>query len=263
MITGNCTVGPTACVAFGPLLRARLIERENRFRVRVCLGQDRVSAHIANPGRLEELLTSGRTVWMTPASGLGRKTPYSLTLVDTGDELVSMDSHLPNLLVTQALTRGLLPSLEEFRQLQREVALGHSRLDFRLTDDDGQACWVEVKSVTLVEAGIARFPDAPTIRGRRHLQELIAAVEAGDRAEVIFIVQRSDARQFSPNAATDPSFADALRSAARAGVGVRALRCSVTRERICLQDEIPVSLDAPTATAIIPPSQWTEEQPIG
>ena len=242
------TVEPTVlghvCIDLGPLIRSHLVRRENRFRVRVYIEGSQAAAFLANSGRLNELMVKDRVAWLTPAGTSRRKTAYDLTLVEHPDSLVTLDSHLPNRLIAKALLNRAIPGLENFTSVQAEVPFGRSRLDFCVADDLGKRCWVEVKSVTLVENGLARFPDAPTARGRRHLRELCAAVEQGDRASVIFVVQRSDAAGFTPHDATDPEFGAALREAAGHGVEVRALSCSVTLNHVCLQREIPVLLDA-------------------
>ncbi len=239
----------STCYHFPDLIEGEFVARENRFRVRVAVTGRIVAAYLANPGRLQELLLPGRVVWLTPAAAAHRrKTAYNLTLIRHPKALVSLNSHLPNALIADALRQRRLSGFQRFVNIEGEVALGDSRLDFRLSRPNrGSAetvCWVEVKSVTLVEKGVAQFPDAPTARGRRHLRELISARQRGDEASVIFVVQRQDAVQFAPRDKTDPEFGDTLRAAAQAGVNIRALRCSVTQSEICLDREIPVHLDA-------------------
>jgi sugar fermentation stimulation protein A len=162
-----------------------------------------------------------------------------------------MNSHLPNRLLRVALVAQALPWFASYGAVRSEASLGDSRLDFQLADNQERVCWLEAKSVTLVEGGIAQFPDAPTKRGRRHLRELIAARERGDCAAVVFVVQRDDAVALRPRDETDPEFGAALRAAADAGVEIKALSCAVTTERICLDRPIPVSLDGDTRPAII------------
>jgi sugar fermentation stimulation protein A len=230
---------------FGPLVGGVFLRRDNRFRAQVRLeGEtDPVAAYLPNPGRLEELLVPERTVWLRPAdAGRRRRTAYDLCLIEAPGEIwVSLDSRLPNSLVENVLACGGLPGFEMYSQARREVVLGESRLDFLLTGHDPH-CWMEVKSVTLVEDKTAAFPDAPTKRGRRHVRELQAAVEVGERAVVVFVVQREDAREFTPHDATDPAFGTTLRAAADAGVEVRALRCRVTPESIQPLNELPIEL---------------------
>ena len=245
----NTTLGSSLTevgVDLGTLVEGTFLTRTNRFRVEVRVGHQVTSAHLANPGRLEELLIPNRTVWLKRADRPHRKTDYDLALIEYGEILVSLNSHLPNALLAQALRGGHLPWVDRDAVVRTEARLGASRLDFLLLGQDNRQWWIEAKSVTLVEGHLAKFPDAPTRRGRRHIHELISAVHQGDQASVIFVVQRSDAERFTPNDRTDPDFADALRAAAEVGVQIRAIRCKVTPNHISLDRAIPVSLDRPT-----------------
>jgi sugar fermentation stimulation protein A len=172
-----------------------------------------------------------------------RKTPYDVKLVRYAGVWVSVDARLPNPLFAEAFSAGLLPGFEGYTRLQAEVALEDSRIDFLLTGPAGR-CWVEAKSVTLVEDGIARFPDAPTERGRRHLRAMVRAVEQGDQAAAVFVVQRPDAHTFEAHAQADPDFDQALRQAMSAGVEALACRCHVSEAEISLATFIPVKQTA-------------------
>lgn len=246
METGPVLGNRRVCLAFGPLIEAELLARENRFRVRIRVGAEEARAYLANPGRLEELMTPGRQVWVKPIDNPRRKTKYNLTLTRYAHTLISMNSHLPNRLIHAALVEHAVPWLEPYDTVRSEVSLGGSRLDFQLSTGAGQVCWLEAKSVTLVTSGTALFPDAPTERGRRHLEELVTAVKQGDRAAVVFVVQRADATAFAPHDTTDPAFGEALRAAAQAGVEIAALGCTVTTESICLGPRMAVLLDGET-----------------
>lgn len=223
----------------GPLKAARFLRRDNRFRVVVEVDGQTTMAHLPNSGRLSELLIPGRDLRLAPMPNPRRKTPYDLKLVRYAGVWVSVDARLPNPLFAEAFHTGPLPGFEGYNRLQAEVTIGDSRIDFLLSGPTGR-CWVETKSVTLVEAGIARFPDAPTIRGRRHLETLIHAVKRGDHAAAIFVVQRPDAHTFEPHTLADPHFARALRQASTAGVRVLACRCHVSEDEIVLDRLIPV-----------------------
>lgn len=209
----------------GELVEARLVRRANRFAAEILVGGERAVAHVPNSGRLGELLYPGAEVLVAARPG-PRKTPYDLLLARYGDELVSIDARLPNALLAEALRAGRLSELGPFASLRREVPLGESRLDLLLEGPAG-LCYVEAKSVTLVQAGTARFPDAPTLRGARHLLELERAAHMGHRAAVVFVVQRGDARRFRPYEEADPAFAATLRRVAPV-VQVLAYRCRVT-----------------------------------
>ncbi len=213
----------------------------NRFAALVHVeGRDQL-VHVRNSGRLRELLTPGRRVLLERAHGVNRRTRFTLVLVRLPSGYVSADAHLPNALIEAGLRRGAVPGCGGYHFLRREPAMGSKRADF-LVAHGVRRCLVEVKSVTLIEGGVALFPDAPTVRGRAHLEELIAARRNGMDAIVLFVIQRGDATAFTPNHKTDPAFADALRRAARAGVAVRAMICRVSRRGVWLGGPVPVRL---------------------
>lgn len=232
-----------------PLTVGRFVRRDNRFRAVVEVDGRRVAAHVPTSGRLGELLTPGRELRLAPMPGPHRKTGYDLKLVRYAGVWVSVDARLPNNLFAEAFRAGSLPGFEGYTDLHPEVNLDDSRIDFLLTGPAGR-CWVETKSVTLVEAGVARFPDAPTARGRRHLEALARAVGRGDRAAVVFVVQRPDARVFEPHVEADPRFARALCRAERAGVAVWAYGCRVSEDEIALANPIPTELRCDTPPSI-------------
>jgi sugar fermentation stimulation protein A len=221
----------------GPLLQAQFLRRDNRFRATVVLDGEPVAAHVPNSGRLGELFVPGQPVWLAPRSKPGRRTPYDLVLVGYAGVLVSIDARLPNHLFAEACLSGCLPEFTGYTRLASEVRRGDSRLDF-LLESEARRCWVETKSCTLVENGVALFPDAPTLRGQRHLYELARAATAGDRAAVLFVVQRPDAIAFAPHPSADPEFGKWLRAATQAGVEIRAYRCQVSERHISL--DIPL-----------------------
>ncbi|MEI2688537.1 MAG: DNA/RNA nuclease SfsA [Anaerolineae bacterium] len=230
-----------------PLLPARFIRRENRFRAVVEIDGRLLPAHVPNSGRMKELFTPGAAVWVAWANAsAARKTACHLALVEYAGVLVSVDARLPNRLAAEALAAGRLASLAGYSQLQPEVRVGASRLDILLSDESDSArprCWLEIKSVTLVEEGCALFPDAPTTRGVKHLEELATLRRAGERVAVGFVVQRSDVRRFRPHPTADPAFAASLRRAYAQGVEVYAWRCAVSQSGIELTDPLSVDLD--------------------
>ncbi len=231
-----------------PLVEGFFVERLNRFAVAVTVGGETFRAHLPNSGRLRELLVPGAPVLLAPRPGSARTTPYDLALVRQGTEWVSVDARLPNRLFREALEEGRLPEWQGAEFLQAEVRLGRSRLDFLLGGPEpGQRTWVEVKSVTLVQEGYGLFPDAITARGTRHLEELAAALAQGDRAAVVFVVQRGDARAFRPHWEADPHFARRLAEVAGRGVQVLAYRCQVSPDEVRIMEAVPVSTDLPGA----------------
>lgn len=199
---------------------------------------------MADPGRLRELLLPEKRVWIRPASGPARRTRWTAVLVETPDSrgLVSLDTTLPNRLVRAALEAGALPEARPWALARAEWPHGRSRLDFLLTAPDRPPLVMEVKSVTLVEDdGVARFPDAVTARGARHVRELAALARSGEyEAAILFVLQRDDAHAIEAARRIDADFADALAEARDAGVRVLGRRCRVTRKALHLGDPVPV-----------------------
>jgi sugar fermentation stimulation protein A len=223
------------------LERASVLRRVGRFRVEVETGSGVLPVHVANSGRIEELLMPGSPALLRHASNPARQTAYDLVLVCVDGNWISADASLPNTLVKEALLADRIPSLRGYTDLRTEPRVGGSRVDLLLTGPGGR-CWVEVKSVTLVEDGVALFPDAPSSRAVRQLRDLEDAASRGDKAGVIFVVQRADANALRPNDAVDVVFGKALREAVTGGLFVLAYRCRVSPEAIELADEIPVVL---------------------
>ena len=226
---------------FDRLVEARFLQRVNRFAATVDLAGDETLVHVANSGRMRELLVTGRRVLLRSVAGDHRKTAFDLAMVDLGHALASADARLPNRLVYEAIRDGRLPQFAEYDEARPEVIYGESRLDLVLRGPTG-ACYVETKSVTLVEGGAGLFPDAPTTRGRKHMISLARVVADGHRAAVIFVVQREDADAFTPNDTADPEFGRTLRESLDRGVEVYAYRCRVTEEEIVLTDSLRVRL---------------------
>ena len=223
------------------LIEGVFLERRNRFVGLVDIAGGRQIVHITNTGRMRELLTPGARVLMKPAGNPLRKTQFSLYMVFHNNIWVALDSTAANVLVYEALQCKRLNMFTGYHSVRREVGYGKSRFDAVLLGD-GRPWYIEVKCCTLVVNGEARFPDAPTERGRKHVEELTNAVRTGHGGAVIFVAQRPDAQRFRPNDATDPRFGDALRLAHEQGVKVLAFRCCVTPQELSLEDEIPVDL---------------------
>lgn len=222
-----------------PLIEATFLSRPNRFVARVRVGGREVLAHVHDPGRLTELLKPGARLLLQRAQG-ARKTAYDVVLVQSGRLWTAIYSTLANRLVHDALRAGTLPELGRYEGFQSEVTHGDSRFDFRL--EARKPLWVEVKSASLVAGRTALFPDAPTIRGRRHLDHLAHLARAGQRAAVLFVVVRSGVDRVKPNDDTDPAFGTALRRAAACGVGLLARSCRVGPSGIALGKQIRVAV---------------------
>ena len=219
------------------IVPGRFIERPNRFIAYVEIRGQTETCHVKNTGRCRELLRPGATVYCQYFPSGKRKTAYDLIAVEKGGRLINMDSQAPNQVFREwVMENGFLgqPAV-----IWPEYRFGQSRLDFRL-DLPEKMQLVEVKGVTLEENGHVLFPDAPTQRGTRHLQELISAAEQGVSAAVFFVIQMSDVLDFAPNDFTDPDFGQALRQAREKGVQVMAYDCRVTPETLKLGNPVPL-----------------------
>jgi len=233
---------------YSAVKKALFLERPNRFIARCLLEGQEVLAHVPNTGRCRELLVPGCTVYLRDWRGekTSRKTDFSLLTVEKGPLLINMDAQAPNRLAWEGLSSGRirlpLDSGEELLSLRREVAWGQSRFDL-LAKTSQRDWYVEVKGVTLEDGGIARFPDAPTERGLRHVQELCRVKESGCGAALLFIVQLKGSTHLEPNWQTHRAFGEALRQAREAGVALLCYDCLVTPEQVQVSEPLPISLD--------------------
>ncbi len=223
---------------YSPIVAGRFISRPNRFIAHIEIDGKEEICHIKNTGRCRELLTPGATVWCLDALSPTRKTRYDLICVQKDGRLINMDSQAPNKAAAQWLADGGLGHIENLRA---ETAKGNSRFDFSFTKD-AKSCFLEVKGVTLETDGVCAFPDAPTLRGTKHLRELTALAKEGCGAYVLFVIQMSDVKHLHPNDATDPVFGQALREAAKAGVQILAMDCKVTPKSMVLNHPVAVYL---------------------
>jgi len=226
-----------------PMHAGTLVRRENRFLALVRLADGAlVRAHCPNSGSMKGCNVPGRPVRLSESPRPGRTTRFTWEMVKPGRTWVGINTLRTNGLVREAVEDGTIRELGGYHTIRSEVRFGkHSRLDFLLAGPAGE-CYVEVKSVTLLEGTTARFPDAVTGRGQRHMQELMRAVEAGHRAAVVFVVQRSEARAFSPADGIDPLYGAWLRRAAARGVEVLAYRARVSARSIRIAERVPCLL---------------------
>lgn len=224
---------------YDSVISGRFLERPNRFIAHVETENGVQTVHVKNTGRCRELLIPGAEVYLAKGSNPNRKTAYDLIAVKKNGLLVNMDAQAPNQVFAEwVLGGGFLP---DAKALRREYTYGESRLDFCLETERGLHL-VEVKGVTLEERGEARFPDAPTERGVKHIRELQRAVENGLDATLFFVVQMENMHSVSPNDVTHPAFGTALREAAAAGVHVCAWDCAVTPDSLSIRQQLPVLL---------------------
>ena len=226
-------------MTYDRIVEGRFIDRPNRFIAHVELNGETVVCHVKNTGRCRELLTPGARVLLQRAENPARKTAYDLISVWKGERLINMDAAAPNAVFAQWLKEGglgFVPSL-----VKPECTHGDSRFDFYF-EREGRGCFAEVKGVTLEENGTARFPDAPTERGVKHILELQRAVQNGLDATLFFVIQMENIDRVSPNDETHPAFGAALRQAAAQGVRVRAFDCAVTPDSLVIRRPVPVIL---------------------
>ena len=226
-----------------PLLPATLLRRYKRFLADIRLpdGQE-VTAHCANPGSMLGLAEPGMRIWVEPNDDPKKKLKFGWRLVEHPDgHFTGVDTSVPNRALREALLAGQVPGLSGYAQVLPEQNYGEkSRIDFLLTDPARPACYVEVKSVTLSrQPGLAEFPDSVTARGLKHLQELSQMAQAGHRAVMVFLVQRTDATRTGLAADIDPAYAAGFAAARKAGVEALALRCNITPEEITLGPALP------------------------
>lgn len=233
---------------YDAVAEGRFVRRMNRFVALVRVGGRTMEAHVRNTGRFAELLLPDARIFLEDhgeAPAGKRKTRYTLIGVASGGAIVNIDSGASNRLVGEALEHGRLPLpglREPWRTIRPETGYGTSRFDFFLEDAAGRKAFLEVKTVTLLDQGVARFPDAPTLRGIRHLQELERAVAEGFAGIVLFVVQAGDVRAVEPNDRTHMAFGVALRAAIASGVTARAVACRVGPDSIELAAPVPVGL---------------------
>lgn len=232
---------------YNKIIPARFISRPNRFVANVKIDGTETAVHVKNTGRCRELLLPDSVVYLedlTENPG-NRKLMYDLIAVEKENLLINMDSQAPNKVVREALEKGIicLKYMGDLTLICPEKTYGKSRFDFYVEDESGQKGFIEVKGVTLENNRIAAFPDAPTERGVKHINELIMAKNSGYNAYIIFVLQMSGMKYLVPNDATHKSFGDALRLANSCGVNVLAYECAVTPDSLEITGEIAVKLD--------------------
>ena len=222
------------------IYKAKFLSRPNRFIAKVALEGMEETVHVKNTGRCRELLVPGCTVYLEKSDNPTRKTAYDLVTVQKGDLLINMDSQAPNQVFGEWAQGGGFR--DDLTLLKAETTWGRSRFDFYWEAGDERG-FVEVKGCTLEENGLALFPDAPTERGVKHLEELILAQREGFSCAICFVLQMKGCHSFRPNEETHPEFADALRKAAQAGVRILAMDCVVAPDWLTIDQPVSVELE--------------------
>lgn len=226
-----------------PLTKGRLIKRYKRFLADIELENgETITAHCANPGSMMGVAPSGAPVWVSLSASKTRKLPYSFELVDIDGTLIAINTNNPNRLAMEAIEDGMIPELQGYSDLKREVKYGvNSRIDILLSDERRGHCYVEVKNVHLSRTpGLAEFPDSVTSRGAKHLQELSDMVEDGHRAVMLYIVQRGDCQRFTIAGDLDPAYAAAFENARAAGVDVLCYDCEITPHEVVIRKALEI-----------------------
>ncbi|MDD2496623.1 MAG: DNA/RNA nuclease SfsA [Desulfitobacteriaceae bacterium] len=217
------------------------LRRPNRFIAIVNIDGRNEMVHVRNTGRCMELLIPGTPVIVVKAENPNRKTKFSLVAVNKGERLINIDSTIPNDVIYEGIQADKVKDLENTTELKREVSYKNSRFDIFF--ESRHACgFVEVKGVTLEKDNIALFPDAPTVRGTKHVYEMIDAFYAGYRGYILFLIQMKDVRYFTPNREMDPLFSKALTEAKEAGVKILAYDSLVTENTIILGDPVETKI---------------------
>lgn len=232
-----------------PLVRGTLLKRYKRFLADIRFPDGReITAHVANPGAMLGLNTPGAEVWLSKSDNPKRKLAYSWELIKADGVLVGLNTAWPNPLAAEALAAGKIQELQGYGSVRREVKYGvNSRIDLLLTDGQKPTCYVEVKNVHLKRgppssSAVAEFPDCRTERGAKHLRELTAMVAAGNRAVMLYVVQRGDCDSFTTADDLDPVYGAALRQAMAQGVEAICYDCTVTTESIDWGRPLPVKV---------------------
>ncbi len=231
-----------------PLIRATLIKRYKRFLADMRFDDGtEVTAHVANSGAMLGTAEPGMEVWLSPASNPERKLKWNWELVTVDGHLVGVNTAHPNGIVAESVAAGRIAELAGYESIRREVKYGvNSRIDLLLEAPGRPKCWVEVKNVHLKRGPWAEFPDAVTARGTKHLAELTDRVKAGERAVMVYLVQRADCTGFRPAADIDPTYAAALAQATRDGVEAICYTCRLSRDGIELAEPLAMNLSERT-----------------
>ena len=227
----------------GPLINAVFIERPNRFITIIEIGGEKHKSHLPDPGRLKELLIPGASLLVRPApENKERSTAFTTIMVNLKGQWISLVSTLPNQFVKYSFQKNRIPIFHKYKLVRPEVTIRNHRFDFLLSNKSGKNFFLEVKSVTFVKDGIAKFPDAVTTRGMNHAKTLTDLVKEGEFAGILFVCQRPDATLFEPMWDRDPIFSNVLFNAYKMGVKVWCITLNVSQTEISFNKEIPVNL---------------------
>jgi sugar fermentation stimulation protein A len=226
---------------YSDITEAIFIKRPNRFIAEVLINNKPEIVHVKNTGRCKEILKEGTKVYLQKSNNPNRKTKYSLISAYKEDMLINIDSQIPNYVVYEAIENNIISSLTNTTYLKKEQKYKNSRFDLYF-EKESRKGFIEVKGVTLEHDGLAMFPDAPTERGTKHLNELIDAVENGYEGYLFLLIQINNIYKFTPNYTTDEKFANTLKKAYNAGVKILCYNSFVTKNEIVIGKKAKVSL---------------------
>ncbi|MGA7146043.1 MAG: DNA/RNA nuclease SfsA [Desulfobacterales bacterium] len=234
----------TKGLAWPPLLPGTLVKRYNRFIADIALTSGRtITAHCPNSGSMLACCEPGRPVYVSFHDNPKRKLKYTWELIEMPASIVGINTQIPNRLVATSIGAGLVPDLNGYHSISREVKTSEkTRLDILLRKGEKNRCYVEIKNCTLVEDGVARFPDAVTSRGLKHLLELESLVSEGFRCVIFYVIQRMDAAMFQPADHIDPAYGKELRRALKNGVEILVYDTQIDLKTIRLNRKIPCKL---------------------
>lgn len=239
LIENNGNLYYNMCMIYENITGGHFLSRPNRFIANIKINNKVETVHVKNTGRCRELLTDNAKVFCQHFDSSTRKTDYDLISVYKGDRLINMDSQAPNKVFFEFLKNGGLFS--DIKSIKPESKFENSRFDFYVERKNTKV-YIEVKGVTLEENGVVLFPDAPSERGVKHLNELIKAKEIGFEAYVVFVVQMEKVKYFTPNVATHPQFAETLKKAYDKGVNILCYDCLVSPDSLSINQPVKVNL---------------------
>jgi sugar fermentation stimulation protein A len=227
-----------------PLLSGVLIKRYKRFLADVKLDTgEEITVHCPNSGSMKGCAIEGSKVWLSTSDNLKRKYRHTWELAKVPGSIIGINTLVPNKLVKHSIENGLIEELSGYDRVKAEVKTSeHTRLDLLLEKDLGQKCYVEIKNCTLVEDGVAMFPDAVTTRGQKHLEELETLVASGHRGVIFYLIQRMDANVFKPADSIDKAYGEKLRKAVQNGVEIITRDVIIDTQLIRINNSIPVEL---------------------
>ncbi|WP_317368379.1 DNA/RNA nuclease SfsA [uncultured Tyzzerella sp.] len=222
---------------------AKFINRKNRFISEIEIDNKIELCHVKNTGRCKELLIKGVDIFVQENNNINRKTKYSLICVKKGNILVNIDSQIPNYVAKEAIESGIVKEIKDITTIKQEVKYKNSRFDMYFETNKGKKGFIEIKGVTLEDNGIVKFPDAPSERAIKHINELIEAKKEGYEVYILFVIQLKNVKHFEPNKETHYKFYETLKYARDKGVHILAYDCFVSYDEIILKDNVDVIID--------------------